>query len=224
MVVAAGSGTRLDAGVPKAFVDLHGEPLLAHALHRVWASGVVDEVVLVVPTAHHEAATALPVLTELGRVAVVPGGDTRQASVRRGLAAVGDDVDVVLVHDAARCLAPPALFAAVVAAVRGGHGAVVPGVPVADTLRSTDGHTVDRSLLRAVQTPQGFDRRVLEHAHAEAAHLAADELSAATDDAGLVERAGGQVHLVDGAPEAFKVTTPQDLVLADAVLTRAVPA
>lgn len=218
MVVAAGRGTRLDAGVPKAFVPLHGEPMLAHALRRVHDSGVVDEVVVVVP---EDGAPPLPgVIMEFRHHAVVPGGPTRQASVRRGLAALSGDVDVVLVHDAARCLAPPSLVAAVAAAVRAGHVAVVPGVPVTDTVRSLDGQVVDRARLRAVQTPQGFSRQVLERAHELAAAHAHDEALAAPDDAGLVEQAGGTVHVVPGSPDAFKVTTPLDLVLAEAVLAR----
>jgi 2-C-methyl-D-erythritol 4-phosphate cytidylyltransferase len=127
---------------------------------------------------------------------------------------------VVLVHDAARALAPPALVAAVVSAVRSGAAAVVPGVPLVDTVRSLDGQRVDRSRLRAVQTPQGFSRTVLERAHAAAADAEDDETLAATDDAGLVERLGEPVLVVPGAPEAFKITTPLDLLLATAVLER----
>ena len=210
--MAAGSGRRLGAGVPKAFVEIEGRTVLDHALYRLRASTLVDEVVVVLPSATVRAVDG---------VRAVAGGSTRQASVRAGLAALSADVDVVLVHDAARCLAPPTLIDDVAAAVRAGHAAVVPGVPVTDTVRSLDGTPVDRSRLRAVQTPQGFDRRTLERAHALAADLADDEASAATDDATLVERAGADVHVIPGHPEAFKVTTPLDLVLAAAVLARA---
>jgi 2-C-methyl-D-erythritol 4-phosphate cytidylyltransferase len=177
-------------------------------------SAAVDELVVVAPASHVPAVLPEPALT------VVAGGPTRQASVRRGLAALSESVDVVLVHDAARCLAPPSLVAAVAAAVRDGAVAVVPGVPVADTIRSLDGQRVDRSRLRAVQTPQGFARTVLERAHALAAGSADDETLAATDDAGLVEALGEPVLVVPGAPEAFKITTPLDLLLAAAVLGR----
>jgi 2-C-methyl-D-erythritol 4-phosphate cytidylyltransferase len=211
--VAAGSGSRLGAGVPKAFVELDGASLLDHALERVRLSGVVDEIVVVVPPGFGAAVPG---------VHVVPGGATRQASVRAGVAQMPGDVDVVLVHDAARCLAPPGLIASVAAAVRAGHDAVVPGLPVADTIRSLDGALVDRSRLRAVQTPQGFARAVLERAHDDAADLAVDPARSATDDATLVERVGGAVHVVPGHPEAFKVTTPLDLLLAAAVLRQAV--
>jgi 2-C-methyl-D-erythritol 4-phosphate cytidylyltransferase len=198
--------------VPKAFVEVAGRTLLDHALERLRASTLVDEVVVVVP---RDAVGAI------GGVRAVPGGSTRQASVRAGLAVLAAEVDVVLVHDAARCLAPPVLIDDVAAAVRAGHAAVVPGLPVTDTVRSVDGTPVDRSRLRAVQTPQGFDRRALERAHALAAGLGDGEASVATDDATLVERAGADVHVIPGHPEAFKVTTPLDLILAAAVLAQA---
>jgi 2-C-methyl-D-erythritol 4-phosphate cytidylyltransferase len=219
VVVAAGNGTRLAAGVPKAFADLAGEPLLLHAVRRVLAGEAVSSVVVVVPAGHVQPASAL--LAVLGRpVRVVAGGAARQASVRAGLAVLPGDVDVVLVHDAARCLAPPALVDAVAAAVRDGHPAVVPGVPVTDTVRATDGGIVDRARLRAVQTPQGFERDLLERAHARAAATADDEALSATDDPGLVERIGAAVYVVPGHPEAFKVTTALDLLLAEALLAR----
>src|SRR5699024_10949803 len=129
----------------------------------------------------------------------VPGGVTRQASVAAGLAVLGDGVDVVLVHDAARPLAPPNLTEHVAAAVRAGHQAVVPGMPVTDTIKQVGPHshgpapvrsTLERHMLRAIQTPQGFDRRLLERAHLQAASRAEDEAHAASDDAGLVEELG----------------------------------
>jgi 2-C-methyl-D-erythritol 4-phosphate cytidylyltransferase len=183
---------------------------------RVVDSGAVDDVVVVAPRSH---LTPLAVIMQnCPAVRVVAGGGTRQSSVRRGLLAVPDGADAVLVHDAARCLAPTALIRAVVDAVRAGHPAVVPAVPVTDTIRSLDGGVVDRSRLRAVQTPQGFARDVLVRAHERAASHADDETQAATDDAGLVEGLGVAVHLVPGDPMAFKVTTPLDLMLAEALL------
>jgi 2-C-methyl-D-erythritol 4-phosphate cytidylyltransferase len=152
-------------------------------------------------------------------IRVVPGGATRQESVALALAALPEDCGIVLVHDAARALTPVELVESVVAAVRSGREAVIPVLPVADTVKSVDGAvvtgTVDRSQLRAVQTPQGFTREVLAKAHA-----AADPEAPATDDAGLVEALGLPVHTVPGHAEAFKVTTPFDLVLAEAVLRR----
>jgi 2-C-methyl-D-erythritol 4-phosphate cytidylyltransferase len=181
----------------------------------------VAEVVLVVPESHRAQAQALTdgVCGELGSVApvtVVPGGAQRGDSVAAGLRVLGDEVDIVLVHDAARCLAPVTVFDRVVAAVAAGAAAVVPGTAVVDTIKQVDGDglvvgTPDRSALRAVQTPQGFRRAVLERAHAVS--------SFATDDAGLVERLGEQVLVVEGDPLAFKVTTPADLDAAARLLS-----
>ena len=213
MVVAAGSGTRLGADIPKAFVTVAGRTLLEHALDRVAASGVVDDVVVVLPP--DAPPSLLPVILQKCRV--VAGGATRQESVRRGLEALPGDADVVLVHDAARCLAPPSLIGAVVAAVRAGHDAVVPAIAVPDTIRSLDGGAVDRARLRAVQTPQGFSRQALLAAHASTG----GDHSGATDDATLAERCGSVVHVIEGDPLAFKVTTPLDLRLATAVLAAA---
>ncbi len=151
-------------------------------------------------------------------------------SVAAGLAALVDDIEVVLVHDAARALAPPSLFAAVILAVRGGHGAVVPGMPVSDTVKQVGPGgevvaTLERSALRAVQTPQGFTREVLDRAHAGSgtagggtAGSGTPRCGTATDDAGLVERLGLRVHVVDGDPLAFKITTPLDLAVAECLL------
>ena len=154
-------------------------------------------------------------------VLVVAGGAERQDSVARALEALPPEVDVVLVHDAARPLAPSDLVDAVAAAVLAGHHAVVPGLAMTDTVKRVSGaasdgaeqvlETVPRNDLRCIQTPQGFDRAVLAKAHA-----AADGTS--TDDAGLVERLGLTVVVVAGSGEAFKITRPIDLLLAEAVL------
>ena len=216
VVVAAGQGTRLAAGRPKAFVELAGTTLLEHAVSRVLDAGV-HHVVAVVPADLVDTTRAL--LAD--RAGVVAGGAERQDSVALGLAALPGDVDVVLVHDAARCLAPPSLVVAVAHAVQAGSAAVVPGLPVVDTLKEVapDGTvvaTVAREPLRAVQTPQGFRRDVLARAHE-----AAD--AAATDDAALVERIGEHVRVVDGDPLALKITTADDLALAEFWLARLVP-
>jgi 2-C-methyl-D-erythritol 4-phosphate cytidylyltransferase len=146
---------------------------------------------------------------------VVPGGAERGDSVAAGLEALSDAVEVVLVHDAARCLTPASVYARVVEAVRAGAAAAVPGVAVVDTIKEVDGcgrvvATPDRSLLRAVQTPQGFSRAVLERAHA----LTSD----ATDDAALVERLGEPVLVVEGDDRALKITTREDLDRAARIL------
>jgi 2-C-methyl-D-erythritol 4-phosphate cytidylyltransferase len=135
--------------------------------------------------------------------AVVAGGATRSASVRAGLAAVPDDATIVLVHDAARPLASMQLWELVIAGAGAGHDAVVPAVPVVDTLREVGGATVDRTRFVAVQTPQGFRADVLRRAHASGAD--------GTDDASLVEAIGGKVLVVDGEPENRKITTLADL-------------
>lgn len=202
-------GTRLGLPRPKAFVELAGSSLLRRSIDAARASGVVDEVVVIVPAELADAVRA-----EFGEVTVVAGGAERSDSVRAGLAAAGD-AELILVHDAARALTPPDLFVRVVTALRGDRQAVVPGLPVADTLKRVDGRgrvlsTPDRSELRAVQTPQGFAAALLRRAHAAAAD--------ATDDAGLVEALGAEVHVVPGDELAFKITTPYDLRLAELLL------
>ncbi|MBC7639160.1 MAG: 2-C-methyl-D-erythritol 4-phosphate cytidylyltransferase [Rhodoferax sp.] len=212
ILVAAGSGSRLASTRPKAFVDLAGEPLVVHAARRLMAGGVVDTLVAVVPADWVEQAQRL-----LPRAHVVVGGASRVDSVAAGLAALPAEVDVVLVHDAARALAPPTLVLAVVQAVCEGNPAVVPGLAVTDTIKQVDAsgavvHTLDRASLRAVQTPQGFDRATLQRAHAQ------PPTGAHTDDAGLVEALGTRVLVVPGDPLALKITTPADLAHAERLL------
>ncbi|MEN0127968.1 MAG: 2-C-methyl-D-erythritol 4-phosphate cytidylyltransferase [Brevundimonas sp.] len=226
VLTAAGSGSRLGHTLPKALVPVRGEPIVVHAaraLAQARPGGVAMSLVVTAPAAHlAEFARVLP------GVVVVAGGATRQESVARALEVLGDDVDVVLVHDAARPFVPADLVERVAQAVVDGHVAVIPGVPVTDTIKQVDvkqagpdglgwpvERTVDRAVLRAVQTPQGFARDVLVRAHAAAAHDAADEASAASDDAGLVERLGLPVWVVPGDERAAKITTRRDLLLAE---------
>ncbi|MCW4458527.1 2-C-methyl-D-erythritol 4-phosphate cytidylyltransferase [Microbacterium sp. MPKO10] len=216
IVVAAGSGTRLAAGEPKAFVELAGRPILARALDPVFRLREPVHVIVVAPPGRLEDAArisraAAGVADEY--VTVVDGGETRQASVAAGLAAVHDSVEIVLVHDAARALTPESQFAAVEGAVSELGIGIVPGLPVADTIKRVDTtesvrDTVDREPLRAVQTPQGFPRALLERAYA-----AADE--PLTDDAGLVSAVGGTIMIIPGHESAFKITTPWDLRRAE---------
>jgi 2-C-methyl-D-erythritol 4-phosphate cytidylyltransferase len=216
IVPAAGRGERLGAGVPKALLPLAGQPLLVHAVRGALSSRVVGVVVVAAPADRVAEVRGL-LAAEVAELRVVSGGDDRRESVARALAELPPEVDTVLVHDAARCLTPPAVFAAVAAALAGGAAAVVPAVPVADTVKQVAHGVVvgtpDRDTLRAVQTPQGFRRDVLERAHAT-------EPGAATDDAGLVERLGFEVRVVAGHEEAFKITRSLDLVLAEAILGR----
>ena len=201
--MAAGSGERF--GSPKQYEQLGDCRVLDWAVSNARAAS--SGVVLVVPADR----IASP---ERGVDVVVAGGPTRSASVRAGLRAVPDDADVVVVHDAARPLAPASLFDAVVAAVRSGADAAVPGLPVADTLKQVAAgrvvSTLDRTALVVVQTPQAFAASALRAAHAGEPE--------ATDDAALVEAAGGRVDVVPGDPRAMKVTGPHDLVLASALL------
>ncbi|WP_434996007.1 2-C-methyl-D-erythritol 4-phosphate cytidylyltransferase [Arthrobacter sp. Ld5] len=232
VVVAAGSGQRLGHGIPKARVLCGGRTLLDHALDAVRGSGTAAAVVVVLPEDDDVLAA---VVTEAAgrttagphppvRVSAVAGGATRTESVRAGLDALPPTVRIVLVHDAARALTPPAVFRRVATAVADGAPAVIPVLPVVDTIKVVDGDLVtatpDRAALRAVQTPQGFDADTLRAAHsgAAAAH------PGITDDAMLMEALGHAVHVVEGDPLAFKVTTPLDLVIAEAVLAqRAAP-
>lgn len=217
ILVAAGSGERLAAGVPKALVEVSGRPLVAHASERLLAAGADPLVVVGPPEDLAGVAAALPDADV--EVAVVAGGGTRADSVRAGLAALPPDADVVAVHDAARAFAPADLVRRTVAAVVGDVLAAAPALPVADTLKRVDGDTVtgtvDRDTLVAVQTPQVFRVDVLRLAHRDDAD--------ATDDLALVERlveAGevtGRVVVVPGAPAALKVTWPHDLAVVAAL-------
>ncbi|MEL4152271.1 2-C-methyl-D-erythritol 4-phosphate cytidylyltransferase [Corynebacterium bovis] len=229
LVPAAGSGTRLGAAVPKALVELDGRALLLRALDGLAASGVVGDALVIVSGGMLGEVDAALRGNDWGpmRVAVCRGGAERADSVRAGLRVLtdrlGDEREghVVAVHDAARCLTPPALVRDVVAAAVAGPAAgAVPVVPVTDTVKTvapgpggteTVTGTPDRATLRAVQTPQVF---------ALPAFIAAHErvTGPVTDDASLVERAGFTVAAVPGDPRALKITTPTDLALARVLL------
>lgn len=212
IVVAAGSGTRLAAGAPKAFVGIDARSVLRHALDGVFAAAPAQVVVVAPEGLEGDAETELRVAAgdraDLGRV--VTGGSTRQQSVAAGLAALWGDVDTVLVHDAARALTPPSQIDAVAEAVTEDAG-VIPVLPVVDTLKKVaDGAVVaavDRSELAAAQTPQGFPRVLLEEAYAAALAGGIEY----TDDAALFAAAGHPVRHIDGSARAFKITTPADL-------------
>lgn len=211
LVPAAGQGVRLAAGMPKAFVPLRGRSLLWHCVQGLMASGCVDVVVIAVGAHHHNHARAA--VAEAGDgVQIVTGGASRSDSVRAALRSV-PDAEVVLVHDAARCLTPVSVIQAVARAVLAGQPAVVPVLTVVDTIKQVDSAgrvvgTLDRSALRVVQTPQGFAGDLLRRAHQESA-------GPVTDDAGLVEALGVSVTTLPGHPHAFKITTPFDLAVAE---------
>lgn len=201
VIVAAGSGSRF--GGAKQYATLAGRRVVDWSIDV--ARTVADGVVLVVPQGDEERP-------EPAVDAVAAGGATRSASVRNGLAAVPDDAAVVLVHDGARPLASHALFRSVVDGVLAGADAVVPVVPVVDTITDLHGVPVDRDALRAVQTPQGFAAGPLRTVHASRPE--------ATDDASLVVAAGGRLRTVHGERWNLKITEPDDLVVAEALLER----
>lgn len=216
LIVAAGSGERLGAGRPKALVELAGRPMLDWSLQALAASPEIEQVVVALP-----AGAGLPEVSGEGVIGV-EGGATRSESVRCALE-VAQEGDTVLVHDAARPLLTPAIVRHVLAALAADvdADAAIAAAPVTDTIKRVADHggvleTLDRSSLWAVQTPQVFRREALEHALAQPA----DVLGEATDDAWLVERAGGRVIVASVAAENLKVTTPLDLEIAGELLLR----
>jgi len=213
IVVAAGSGSRLASSLPKAFVSLGGQPLLHHVVNRMsewtkWAS-----LVLVVPEGYEAPARALS--SHLDSVHVVTGGETRGASVQSGLDALPAGVTHVLIHDAARLLMPLEVFDRVLDELESGEKAVIPHIPVVDTLVTVDGSSrqgdIDRDALGAAQTPQGFDVELLRQAYASAA-------GEFTDDAAVMRSAGYDVVGVAGDPRGFKITYADDLLRAESLL------
>ena len=214
LIVAAGRGERLGSGRPKALVSLAGRPMLEWSVSALQAVAAVERIVIALPPGELGGAPR-------GTTAVT-GGEFRSQSVRTALGASGEG-DPVIVHDAARPLAAPELFERALAQLESsGADAVIAATPVADTIKEvagdgrTVGRTLDRARLWAVQTPQVFIRSALDRALAEAP----DELlAAATDDAWLIERAGGRVEVIDAGPENLKVTTKTDLLLAELLLT-----
>jgi 2-C-methyl-D-erythritol 4-phosphate cytidylyltransferase len=215
LIVAAGRGERLGFGRPKALVPLCGQSMLAWSVGSLRAVPSVSQIIVALPA---DALDAAP-----DGVTVVAGGAQRSQSVRAALAAAADDADPVIVHDAARPLATPDLFtqALEALALAPEADAVIAATPVSDTIKEVadDGRsvtrTLDRSRLWAVQTPQVFRRAALERALAEASE---ELLSQATDDAWLIERAGGVVHVIGSDPGNLKITTPEDLRVAELLL------
>lgn len=237
VLVAAGSGERLGYGIPKAAVPLGGEPILLHALRGVVAAGVGSQVCVALPAGNDglrqlvedfrlELADGGPLLT------TVDGGATRADSVRSALAALVEGTEAVLVHDAARALTPEYVFHRVVDSLAAGAVAVIPAVPVVDTVKTVapttgeDGRmapeivtgTAPREELRAVQTPQGFHLPTLVRAHKAALDFDERQTAAVTDDAMLVELLGVPVHVVHGSTQSLKITTPLDLIFAEGLL------
>lgn len=219
IVVAAGSGTRLGGDVPKALIEIAGAPLVAWSLRAIDQCARIGAVVVAAPAGSvDQLRQALPKGLRV-QVRVVAGGSSRQRSVAAALAHVPDDAELVLVHDAARPLATPAVFDAVIDALASEDGAIAAS-PVADTLkRAGTGAVVTETVARAglwrAETPQGFRAAVLRAAFAAASD---DELDRATDCASMVEARGGRVRLVDSGAPNLKVTTPADAVIVAALL------
>jgi 2-C-methyl-D-erythritol 4-phosphate cytidylyltransferase len=205
-------------GKKKPFLELAGEPLLVHALRPFLADPrVVAVVVAVSPEDVTDARSWVEALDE--RVTVVAGGDSRADSVARAVARMPEDVDVILVHDAARPLVTGWIVSRCIETALDGEGAVA-GWPATDTLKEVDGEdrilrTPERSRIWHAQTPQGFPAEALREALADEARR-----SAATDDASLVEATGLTVRMVEGAPDNIKVTRPEDLPIAETLLRR----
>ena len=222
ILVAAGQGERLGAGVPKALAEIAGEPLLVHAVRSALSAQGVDLLVVAAPDSHLEQFAELVQsvserLSSLVPIKLVAGGETRQASIGKAIAVCDALSESILVHDVARALAPAELFERVADAVVQSGAGVVPVVPVVDTIKLLkDGlvaDTVDRSVLGSAQTPQGFPAQGLRavYANAEAEF---------TDDAALYQSAGGSVIHIHGDPAAFKVTTQEDLRRAESLFER----
>ena len=215
VVVAAGLGTRLGADKPKAFVTVAEKTLLEHALENLADTPALEQVIIAVPAGHEAQTIELADATLAGlsvRIDVVVGGDTRQQSIANALGVIDPEVSVVLVHDAARALAPTTLFNRVASEVRRTGLGVVPVMKIVDTVKRVEENavreTVDRNALRAAQTPQGFVAKDLL-----AAYAAADQEH--TDDASLAQSHGMEITSVDGDERAFKITIAEDLAAAE---------
>ncbi|MBU6347075.1 MAG: 2-C-methyl-D-erythritol 4-phosphate cytidylyltransferase [Actinomycetales bacterium] len=213
IIPAAGSGSRFGANEPKAFFDLAGLSLLSRS---ALALSTFAEVIVVAAPSDWLSQAAEQLSNVDAEIHIVNGGETRQDSVHEALKVLPDDIELVLVHDAARPLVTQTVIADVIATLKSGAAAVVPALPVADTVKRVDAsgtvvETLDRSTLRRIQTPQGFTRKVLENAFADPTHIA-------TDEAGLVERMGVTVQTVMGSESAFKLTTAEDVQYALSIL------
>lgn len=217
VIVAGGSGLRMGAPIPKQFLSLAGKPMLYWSI-KVFAAAISGiRIIIVLPQAFmEESVIVLRLLDEDVSVEIVAGGDTRYASVAAGLAKVPANNVIVLVHDAARPLVTPDIIRRCYECARL-NGTAVPVIPVADSIRQISGlgnRALQRDNLRAVQTPQAFDAGLLKEAFQQPYR------AIFTDEASVVEWSGKPVQLVDGAPGNFKVTTAEDLVIAEALLGR----
>ncbi len=232
IVVAAGSGERLGFGMAKAKVPVGSEPMLQHTLRTVLSAGIAGQICVALPAGDADLRALCGLLETAGgpKITTVDGGTTRAESVRAALAALDADVTAVLIQDAARPLTPVEVYHRVAQTLAAGALAVIPALPVTDTVKFVEGaaspgiasesvrSTPDRAALRLIQTPQGFDLPTLRRAHDAAAGFNAAQRAAVTDDAMLVEAAGVDVFVVKGSASSLKITGPWDLLLAEALL------
>ncbi|MFO7776453.1 MAG: 2-C-methyl-D-erythritol 4-phosphate cytidylyltransferase [Candidatus Hydrogenedentota bacterium] len=221
IVPAAGMGSRLGAELPKALIPIANRPLLAHTLERLREAGVMDGAIIVAPVSFRDAVARVLAEAFPGHsFTIADGADERQASVARGLEALAEDTQIVLIHDAARPFVEPAVVQdGIEAAWR--WGAATAATPCVDTILVSDEEgfleaTPDRRRLWACQTPQIFRTEVIVRAHG----LAAREGYFATDDATLARRTGTPVKLIESSPSNFKITTPNDLAMAQRLLSQ----
>lgn len=212
IIVAAGTGSRFGAALPKQFCLMAGRPVLMETIDRTRSFGS-GKIVVVISSSMRDFWLDLCRRHSFASPDIVEGGPTRYDSVKNAITAFGADADIITVHDGARPLAGSEIMQRVVDAVRAGASGVVPAIPVTDSLRrlSADGATeaVDRAAFRAVQTPQAFSGRLLREAYA------LPYRPEFTDDASVAEAAGASIAVVDGSPENIKITHPADIILAE---------
>jgi 2-C-methyl-D-erythritol 4-phosphate cytidylyltransferase/2-C-methyl-D-erythritol 2,4-cyclodiphosphate synthase len=227
VLVAAGRGERLGAGVPKAFAQVGGSTLIEHAIRRIFAVDGLTQLIVAAPASHLADAERIAQAVagefdaeHLPAFQVVTGGDTRQQSISNALECLDAETEIVLVHDSARALTPATVFERVAQSVRDTGLATIPVMPIVDTIKRVEGETVldtvDRQTLRSAQTPQGFQAFEL----LEAYRSATEDF---TDDAALVQSTGASLRFVEGDSVSLKITNPNDLLVAEALLSGRAP-
>lgn len=219
IIASAGQGKRMGTNTKKQYLNLNGEPVLVHSIKAYCLHPLVDEMILVTNESDLEYCDELKNSFKLSKVkAIVPGGKERQDSVKAGLEMVSKNIEIVVVHDGARPLVNSEVITAAISSAQV-FGSGVVAVPVKDTIKkvssdSTVIDTPDRKLLWAVQTPQAFQRSLLVEAYRRAYEMGFQ----GTDDASLVENLGEKVKIVPGSYSNLKITTPEDLIIAEALL------
>jgi len=218
IIAAGGSGVRMNAEVPKQFLQLHDKPIIIHTLERFAGCPEVQKVILVIPEKEIPAADILLSKWNIsGQIELIAGGETRQHSVWNGLNSIPENTDIVIVHDGVRPFVSEKTIHFCIEETRK-YGAVITAIPVYDTVKEVENHTVsktlDRSKLWRVQTPQGFKKELL----AEAYKKARETNLTATDDSALVENIGHTVRVIPGEEKNIKITSPEDLIIAEKLL------